>query len=124
YQVIAESGAGITSDPLSMTIVDATPTIAAPTPVSTTQARPTVTGSYIGDDVDTVMVLLSTDGGSNYSVYCVDPAPSGTFSCASTTTDLAVGSNIFAAEAYVGATLVATGPTYSVTRVAPPAPPA
>src|SRR5690606_13555796 len=31
YQVIAESGAGITSDPLSMTIVDADPTITSPT---------------------------------------------------------------------------------------------
>lgn len=124
YQIIAENtDIALSSGPLSLTIVDAAPTISAPAPASTGQARPTVTGSYLGDDVDTVMVLLSTDGGSNYSVYCVDTAPTGTFSCASTTTDLAIGSNIFAAEAYVGATLVATGPNYTVTRVAPPAPP-
>lgn len=125
YQVIAENtDIALTSGPLSLTIVNATPTITAPASGSTTtNVRPTIGGSYAGDDVTSVRVLRSSDGGASYTVYCTASAAGGTFSCASTTTSIAPGANLFIAEAYVGPTLVGTSAAHPITRSLPPAPP-
>src|SRR5690606_37921879 len=121
YQVIAENGdASITSDPISMTIVDANPTITSPTAGSTVpDSRPSVSGTYAGDDVTSILVEHSLDG-VTFDPFCTDNSPAaGMWACTPASPELAVGGNILRTTAFVGAANVDQSAPVTLTLAAP-----